>query len=735
MASLSFGKPRLFLEENLGVVAVSACLTWGAGGGGMSSLQADVRDFTANNGVGTALTNYRIYTPPAAETARIRGVILVLPGSGDDFRYFANDAMFQTAARSLGFAVVACTNENLYWNMTQSQAQTGLNNILTAAANVTGHSELVNAPIISTGYSAGAIISTSLACQVPDRLISIVAHKGAHAYQADNPTATGYVQSLWIPGSADPNGVTKPSAIMNYFDDYRGTSNPDGQAAFAVDWRTGHSTNQNQGWSMAWSWMAETIAMRYPQNTVPSTVAGNPVVLLNEALEDGWLGTRSYVTSTDGSDHSSFVTISPYASYTGDKANASWLPNETLARAYQAFTSFDDNYSRTDVPLQGPLKIGGDVSPTAWSLSSKTTGSTVNVQVDPRVFDDTNPIVRMEYYDGSTLMGVQTAPNGSGQWVMPLTLATKGIHTLTVVATNSLGKQTSALQTVVVTQAKETGKSHWRFEQNPGLITDQHDNNVLSQQSDVSHRPVLVDKPASGAGSHFRDLTGEYGENRSALKFDGTNGAYQYLTTYDNEMYTNGVNSRFTFEAMVNMASSAASTRVRGIASHGGYSGTQMGWVLGVTADDSAYGARNLTLEFTQDGAANHRETIDSDLQLQPGVDYYVAVAFDPGDTSDAGATFYLMDLTNNGPLLKVQKSHVMNSMWNSSFSMYLGAGNLYNPWDGLLDEMRFSSSLLSVSELLISQTIPEPCSLLVLAMTSGLSLTMARRRSGRREM
>ena len=45
---------------------------------------------------------------------------------------------------------------------------------------------------------------------------------------------------------------------------------------------------------------------------------------------------------------------------------------------------------------------------------------------------------------------MQTAPHGDGTWSTPVTLDSAGIHTLTVVATDSLGNQTSTLRTVVV---------------------------------------------------------------------------------------------------------------------------------------------------------------------------------------------------------------------------------------------------------------------------------------------
>lgn len=677
---------------------------------------AETVDFTAQYGGSTATSAYRIYVPPAIETPRIKGVVLFYGGSGGDWRMRAGDPIWQDAVRSLGFALI-CADSAGYSAIgsNAAQAQAALVNILAAAATATGHAELVNVPIVSTGVSLGGFSSTKWACYNPSRVIGIAAQRGAETSLTSQlmSQASRNTHTLIVPGSWDDNGITKPVLLRAEFNKWRSSSNPSGRAAWAVDWGSYHDPFvKNQSWAMSWSWLAESIALRYPANTVLSTTPGNPVLLNTVPLESGWLGHQAFVPpDTTGSDRSAFDQIAPYNDYVGDKNIASWLPNETLARVYRAFNSCDSNYyTRLVIPLQSALAIVGDAAPRASvpnqidppQLATWEAGTTINFTVDPREFDDARSIVSLEYFDGSTLLATQTAPGTGGTWNLPLPLTTVGIHSLTVVATDSAGNKTSAFRPVVVVPVRDRGTAYWRFEPNPLRIADQHDNAILVEPSTATMRPTSTPRPASGPGSAFPDFGDEYGANTQALKFDVSKS--QYMPGLDKPLLTSGTDRRFTFEAFANLASATPNGAWRTLAAHGGASTTDMGWQLSVSSEGSSRGARNLVLQFSATGSGSALDLIDSDLQLQLGVDYYVAVAFNPADTSTGGATFYLKDLTNDGPLQIARKSHAFTSLWDSSLAFMIGSGNYTAHWDGLIDEARFTNRLLTPPELLISR-------------------------------
>ena len=438
-------------------------------------VQADVRDFTVSYTWSSSVntSSYRAYVPLPVDAPVVRGVVMIYGGTGGDYRYYVDDPILQDAARSLGFALIGA-DVNGYGAIGSSNAQaaTALNAILTAAATATARPELVNVPIISTGHSLGGFSSCRWASYAPQRTLAVIGQRGSESPYGSDLAASLKVPLMIIPGSKDGNTITNPGTMVSTYTQWRSASAANGHASWAVDWLMDHDSFGNQTWPMVWTYIAEAIACRYPAGVTPSTAAGNPVPLVDIPLENGWLAQRAYVSSSTGADRSTFGAIAPYNDYTGTKTDASWLPNETVARVYQALNSYDGVTTRTVIPKQCPLAIVGDAAPPAPAaaavygvtidpqLAVWTVGSTITITVDPREFDDVRPIVQMDFYDGAVLLGTKTASDVDGKWRLPVTLATRGIHSVTVVATNSLGNKTSTFQTVVAASSRTTAAQY-----------------------------------------------------------------------------------------------------------------------------------------------------------------------------------------------------------------------------------------------------------------------------------
>jgi autotransporter-associated beta strand protein len=598
-------------------------------------------------------------------------------------------------------------------SISEADARTSLTAILAAAAAATGRAELINAPTVFTGFSLGGFVSTEMANDVPDRVIASVAQRGSSELNSSQLAETRKVPVLFMPGSEDSNGLTEPNYTSANFSNWRTNA---GHSAYAVDWRTPHDTFVNQGWSMAWSWIAESVALRYPAGVLPGLDAGNTVTLNAIPLENGWLGQRPYVTSTTGEDRSPYVTIAPYTNYSGTVGTASWLPNETVARAYQASTSYDGISSRTEIPLQGPLAIVGAAKPCTAiqpgqvnppQMAVLPVGSTFDIAVDPRGFGDSaGGILSMAYYDGSQLLALQNAPGTNG-WKYAHTLSSRGIHTLTAVATDALGNKTAALRTVVAAGEHAQGTSLYRFERSPGLTTDHYDLLNLTTNATTGPGPQQVALGAAGAGAAFpRSFEGAGGPNDHAARFTASKG--DVFTCADSPLLPSGT-TPFTVEAFVNLASGGAGGTFRTIAAHGtGSTGSTLSWQLVVTGETSGQGARRLVLQICG-SAAGALDTINSGFELQTNVDYYVASAFTPTNTSASGITFYVKDLSAGSTLQASSRTHTQTSITNASTAFAIGNRNdRGNGWDGVLDEVRLTTRALSASELLVNQ-IPLP--------------------------
>lgn len=107
---------------------------------------------------------------------------------------------------------------------------------------------------------------------------------------------------------------------------------------------------------------------------------------------------------------------------------------------------------------------------------------------------------------------------------------------------------------------------------------------------------------------------------------------------------------------------------------------------------------RELSLYVAQGGDFDF---VGSGFQVEVGRDYYVASVF---DLDAQQITFYVQDLTNDGPLQSSTATHNRTAL-NSISTFVIGGspGGFDFGLDGLIDEVRLSNTALSSSELLIN--------------------------------
>jgi hypothetical protein len=390
--------------------------------------------FTNSSGVPRG-SSFCLWVPSTEPV--IRGIIFVGPGTGMDFRYFAFDPMVQEAARSIGFGIMAyLVNDTFTGNIGGADYALAKQTIQTAmsrAAEVSGHAEIANAPICCTGFSLGASDSVNMAIKWPERTIAYVAQHYGAGPPVNPPAALLKVPGLFVAGSTD----WTHSIIESYVYNWRSLG---AQVALTWAWDVNHTLLGNQGWESTWTWLIETANLRYPRSLVPGLTPGQIPTLINLADNSGWAGNT--ITSTPSFVTNPFMTVVPYASYTGLVSTSSWYPNETCARIFRAQTSTDLG-TRTLAPSQTPLRI---VSPKQYG-EQVPVGESALISVDPRDFDDVRAISSMEFYDGSTLLG--TVTNGPN-WSLSFVPAESGLHSLSVVATDTDGNKGSAFRALFV---------------------------------------------------------------------------------------------------------------------------------------------------------------------------------------------------------------------------------------------------------------------------------------------
>ena len=414
-----------------------------------------------------ASARFQLWLPDGVP--RVRGLVVMLSGICGDWRNQAVWPYQQQAAASLGFGIVGVeafgseNNPNCLWGDPDSdEAADILQRTLEAAAAVSGHQELQNAPVGLIGFSMGAVNNVILAASAPSRIISH-SSGGLGGPPFDMSEATRRVPGVFILGSFDPNAGYTYEGFANY-------RQQDAQVAYVVNWGGAHSMDHrsdplNEGkrfvgepWEMAWYWLAEAVRLRYPIDQYPSTVPGEPLVLNELDTSKGWLGEAAVFSRPNTPVESSpFPEIGDTADYSGDATTASWLPSEAAANVYRAMTSIAPNRPWPNIPgqfLPGPLEFTSPkyIRTTSVSFPEFFVGNVIPILVEPHEFDDVNSITEMRFYDGDELIGVDSA---GPDWGVPYTPTYPGIHGLVVVATDDLGNQTSSFRTVVVQRVPE----------------------------------------------------------------------------------------------------------------------------------------------------------------------------------------------------------------------------------------------------------------------------------------
>ncbi len=385
----------------------------------------------------TDSSTYRVSLPSGP--GPVRGVLFWWPGTNGDDRHFTTDPNFRKIADQWRFAIASPRgNYDTGPNRAEfPQPKLGfLFDRLSQVALVSGHPEILNAPFVLSGMSAGSY-SSSQSLQIwPERTIAAVCQEGWS--NPPFPFSSFVLNPLTkeIPvinlGGQNEGTQSPPSSIfpaMNYFQ-RAGLS----RSAAVICWGRGH-TFSNTGASynaMGLYWLDQVMAAgRYPLNLAPTTTTAPPLGSL--PISSGWWGARNS-TNTKGSSNfyelpggsSRFLNIGPDSTYTGIKDSNnplvdSWLPTESTARVYRAFVSLPS------ISFSAPAQFSSGLvgNPVTLSISENGYGS---------------GITKVEFFDDHVKIGEDTSAPFAMTW-SPTVAGARGI---TAVAYKSSGPTYSA---------------------------------------------------------------------------------------------------------------------------------------------------------------------------------------------------------------------------------------------------------------------------------------------------
>jgi poly(3-hydroxybutyrate) depolymerase len=174
-----------------------------------SIVAAQTLDDSMPPGVNYDKAQFRLWVPPGV--ARVRAVLVLVPGSNGDGRPMAEDTVWQAFAAKNRLAIVACRftdkphDQNFieeYVDVSRGSGQ-ALFDILGRFAGRSNHAEIASAPLLMWGMSAGGQFDYELTAWRPERIAAFVANKGGIYYTALASRAARAVPGILFIGGKD----------------------------------------------------------------------------------------------------------------------------------------------------------------------------------------------------------------------------------------------------------------------------------------------------------------------------------------------------------------------------------------------------------------------------------------------------------------------------------------------------------------------------------------------------
>jgi hypothetical protein len=287
-----------------------------------SGNQQTTFDVVIPGGRNFAKAQFRLWH--AEKAGILRGVVVLMPGSGYDGRPWTADPFWQELASRHQCALMASyfidkphADMNLedYVNVSQGSGGALLCSLIAFAA-CSGHQELATAPLAFWGFSAGGEFNYEFAAWDPERVIAFIVNKGGVYYTALTCGATRKVPGMLFVGEKDTE--VRINTILGLFSVNRG---PGALWAFAAEPGADHEIGRSQ--EMGGFFLDQLIPLRLP---ITPTALGQPPVLRPIDEQSGYIGNLTTLTYEPAA--SAPVTTYPTA----------FLPTFEIARAWQAFS-------------------------------------------------------------------------------------------------------------------------------------------------------------------------------------------------------------------------------------------------------------------------------------------------------------------------------------------------------------------------------------------------------------
>jgi hypothetical protein len=281
------------------------------------------------------------------------------------------------------------------------------------------HPELVNAPYVAVGFSAGGGFASTLMTCDPEKTIAVGIYGARYNFDVfsrsggpTGPTAIHLgIPSVLITGEMeklnDP-AVDGRHKVDEVFVPHRPKR---AQLAWLERQGIGHEYDGNRQDLLALPLLDLAVRTRYPKD---GDVTKGPIKLLSIDPATGWVADNTTWKS-------GLTKIVPAREFKGDLGHSSWLQNDDIAFVYRAYATYSN-----------PLKITSP-GPSGPGTPAVDPGSNVLITVDAAKFPNWN---KLEFYDLARKLG-EIAQGQTPRFTA--TDLTPGFHVFSVLGTDDEG--------------------------------------------------------------------------------------------------------------------------------------------------------------------------------------------------------------------------------------------------------------------------------------------------------
>lgn len=265
-------------------------------------------DINYSSGTNYENAQFRFWLPKTED--KFKASLVIVSGYNSDGRNAVNDSIWQGLACKNKLAIVACyfkdyKNPNIFYREASKGSGKALLDAINQFAKKGKHPEIINAPLIMYGESAGGQFNYEFACWKPERVLTFVVNKGGYYHTAFAPEATRKTPAIFFIGENDlfyRKDIIKGIYSMN--------RKLGAYWTLIAEKNTGHDCK-----------VSKPLAIKYFENIIPIRLSSSDK-LVDLSDNEYYLG--NWETKT----------VKPFKGATNSDSLNVWIPNSAFAKIW-----------------------------------------------------------------------------------------------------------------------------------------------------------------------------------------------------------------------------------------------------------------------------------------------------------------------------------------------------------------------------------------------------------------